>query len=87
LQIPGRKFLPIHAVGPWFRKTVIVIRITLDITNSIIATTVSMMISFRVVLSIVSGDGMASFFQQEFIKTVFKLTTLVTPHSEFYTIH
>jgi hypothetical protein len=72
---------------PWFRKMVIVIQITLDITNSIIATTVSMMISFRVVLSIVSGDGMASFFQQEFIKTVFKLTPLVTPYSEFYTIH
>ena len=71
---------------PWFRKTVIVIRITLDITNSIMATTVSM-ISFRVLLSMVSGDGMASFFQQEFSKTVFKLTPLVTPYSEFYTIH
>jgi len=72
---------------PWFRKTGIVIRITLDITNSIMATTVSMMISFRVGLSMVSGDGMASFFQQEFSKTVFKLTPLVTPYSEFYTIH
>jgi len=72
---------------PWLRKTVIVIQIALDITNSIIATTVSMMISFRVVLSVVSVDGMASFFQQEFIKTVFKLTPLVTPYSEYYTIH
>ena len=72
---------------PWFRKTVIVTQITLDITNSIIAATVSMMISFRVVLSIVSGDGMVPFFQQEFIKTVFKLIPLVTPYSEYYTIH